>query len=61
MLAGARRIPACDRHAKGPMYQKYENMLLVGRPVHGQTVGIIGMGRIGVEVARRVRMRAAAV
>lgn len=54
LLAAARRIPACDRYCKSSEYVTYQNMLLVGRPVHGQTIGIVGMGRIGVEVARRV-------
>src|SRR5262249_33266105 len=29
--------------------------LLLGRPVHGRTLGIIGLGRIGSAVARRAR------
>lgn len=54
ILAAARRIPLCDRFSRGPDYVKYDNMLFNGRSVYGRTIGIVGMGRIGVAVARRV-------
>eukprot|EP00047_Mylnosiga_fluctuans_P000637 m.196573 g.196573 ORF g.196573 m.196573 type:complete len:324 (-) comp10088_c0_seq3:1626-2597(-) len=53
LMAVARRIPECDTYARSPAYSKYDNFVLAGRDVHGATLGIVGMGRIGLEVARR--------
>lgn len=53
LLACARRIPECDAFARSPAYTEYQNMLLLGSDVAGRTLGIVGMGRIGREVARR--------
>lgn len=60
LMACARRVVEGDRYARGPDYQKYENMLYLGKDVTDATLGIVGMGRIGGEVARRAagfRMR----
>lgn len=53
LLGCARRIPECDAMARSPAYTEYQNMLLLGSDVAGATLGIVGMGRIGSEVARR--------
>ena len=42
-----------DGFARGPQFTRYQNMVLLGRDVCGATLGIVGMGRIGSEVARR--------
>ncbi len=60
LLACARRVPECDAYTRSPAFKCYENMLLLGADVTGATLGIVGMGRIGAEVARRAvgfRMR----
>jgi glyoxylate reductase len=55
LLAAARRLVEGDRYARGPDFTRYEPSYLIGREVHGGTLGIIGMGRIGTQVARRAR------
>jgi D-3-phosphoglycerate dehydrogenase len=52
LLAVARQIPQADRYVRDGRW-RHANMHLVTR-VHGKQVGIVGMGRIGVEVARRL-------
>jgi glyoxylate reductase len=56
LLAAARRIVEADRFLREgkwttPLYPR----LLLGDSVWGATLGIIGMGRIGMAVARRAR------
>ncbi|MDE0070826.1 MAG: D-glycerate dehydrogenase [Caldilineaceae bacterium] len=41
------------RHAHGPDYLAYDANILHGHEVYGSTLGIIGMGRVGREIARR--------
>jgi lactate dehydrogenase-like 2-hydroxyacid dehydrogenase len=52
LLAAARRIVECDAYARSPAFTTYDNLLLLGSSVHGSTLGIVGMGTIGAEVAR---------
>ena len=53
LLASARRIVEGDRHAHSPGFLHYDPGYMLGREVHGKTLGIIGMGQIGRQVARR--------
>jgi glyoxylate reductase len=55
MLAAARNIVIGDRFARGPEFTHYDPAILIGQEVTGSTLGIIGMGRIGKQVARRAR------
>lgn len=50
MLALARRIPAADRSVKAG---KWERGKFQGVELYGKTLGIVGLGRIGVLIARR--------
>jgi len=52
LLALAREIPRADSSMKQGQWLKKE---LEGAELHGKTLGILGMGRIGAEVARRAR------
>jgi D-3-phosphoglycerate dehydrogenase len=52
LLAVARQIPQADRYVRDGHWRS-TNMHLVTR-VHGKKVGIVGMGRIGIEVANRL-------
>jgi glyoxylate reductase len=38
---------------RGPEFTHYDPSYLIGREIHGQRIGIIGMGRIGYQVAQR--------
>lgn len=53
LLAAARRIVENDAYARSAAFTAYDNLLLLGSSVHGTTLGIVGMGTIGAEVARR--------
>jgi len=55
ILAVGRRIVEGDKYARGPDFVKYDPTYLLGREVHHATLGIIGLGRIGEQVARRAR------
>lgn len=55
VLAAGRRIVEGDRYARGPKFTHYDPTAILGREVHGSTIGIFGMGRIGEQVARRAR------
>lgn len=52
LLALAREIPRADASMKQGQWLKKE---FEGAELHGKTLGILGMGRIGTEVARRAR------
>jgi glyoxylate reductase len=53
MLAVARRIVEADAAVRGGDWLTWEPGFLLGRDLHGATLGIIGFGRIGRAVARR--------
>ena len=55
LLAAARRIPEADRFVRAGEFTHWAPTLMIGKRVHGATLGIIGMGRIGQAVARRAR------
>jgi glyoxylate reductase len=55
LLAAGRRLVEGDRYARGPDFLHYDPSFMLGREVHGSTLGIVGMGRIGEQVARRAR------
>ncbi len=50
MLALARNIPQADRSVRAG---KWERAAFVGTELYGKTLGIVGLGRVGAEVARR--------
>jgi glyoxylate reductase len=53
LMAAARRIPESVDYVRAGKWVTWGPTLLLGRDVHGATLGIIGFGRIGKEVARR--------
>lgn len=55
LLASARNLIIGDRFARGPEFTHYDPAILIGHEVTGSTLGIIGLGRIGKEVAKRAR------
>jgi glyoxylate reductase len=55
LLATARRICEGDRIVRRGGFQGWKPDLLVGTAVHGKTLGIVGLGRIGSAMARRAR------
>ncbi|HVA51725.1 MAG TPA: NAD(P)-dependent oxidoreductase [Pirellulales bacterium] len=55
LLAAARRLVEGDCYARSPQFTVYDPGYLLGREVHHSTLGIVGLGRIGGQVARRAR------
>ncbi|GHC39317.1 2-hydroxyacid dehydrogenase [Aidingimonas halophila] len=53
IMAAARRVPELDRFVRQGHWQMHIDEPHFGRDVHGKTLGLIGMGRIGAAVARR--------
>jgi glyoxylate reductase len=53
LLASARRVVEGDAVVRAGRWLTWEPTLLLGQDVHGKTLGIVGMGRIGKAVARR--------
>jgi glyoxylate reductase len=55
LLAAARRVVEGDRLVRSGVWPGWSPDLLLGTDVHGATLGIVGLGRIGAAVARRAR------
>jgi glyoxylate reductase len=53
LLAAARRVAEGDRMIRAGRWRGWSPDLLLGTDVHGATLGIVGLGRIGAAVARR--------
>ncbi|MBN1659724.1 MAG: D-glycerate dehydrogenase [Anaerolineae bacterium] len=53
LMAAARRIVEGARYVEAGKWHTWGPKLLLGHDVHGATLGIIGMGRIGQAVTRR--------
>lgn len=52
LIATCRRIPQADRYVREGRWESDGDMTFTTR-VHGRKVGILGLGRIGIEIARR--------
>lgn len=55
MMAAARRIVEGDKQVRTGKWKTWGPMVLLGPDIHNATLGIIGLGRIGVAVARRAK------
>ena len=53
LMATARRITESERFLRAGQWGRWRYDLFAGAEVHGSTLGIIGMGRIGQGIARR--------
>ena len=53
LMAAARRITEGEHYLRAGRWQHWSYDMLVGQDVHGSTLGIFGMGRIGQAIARR--------
>jgi glyoxylate reductase len=55
ILAAARRVVEGDRYVHEGRWKTWGPQTLLGVDVYGATLGIVGMGGIGTEVAKRAR------
>jgi len=53
LLATARRITESERFLRAGQWDRWAYDMFAGQEVHGSTLGILGMGRIGQGIARR--------
>jgi gluconate 2-dehydrogenase len=53
LMATARRVTESEHFLRAGQWTKWSYDLFAGAEVHGSTLGIIGMGRIGQGIARR--------
>ena len=53
LMSAARRIPESIEYVREGKWRTWGPLLLLGQEISGATLGIIGLGRIGKEVARR--------
>ncbi len=54
ILTVAKRIPEADRYTRAGKYEGWAPELLLGSDLQGKTLGIVGAGRIGSGVAKRL-------
>jgi len=52
LLALARHVPQADAHLRGG---KWERAAFTGTELFGKTLGVVGLGKIGAEVAKRAQ------
>ncbi len=55
LLSAARRLPEGERTVREGLWTTWSPAFLLGRDIHGATLGIVGLGAIGRAVARRAR------
>ncbi len=55
LMAAARRVSEAERWLRAGRWHRWAFDQFLGADVHGSTLGIVGMGRIGSAVARRAR------
>ena len=53
LMATARRLPEARDYVREDRWLTWGPMLLLGKDIHGATLGLIGFGRIGREMAKR--------
>ncbi len=55
LMAAARRLVEGAAYVKAGQWQTWGPTLLMGQDIHGATLGIVGLGRIGQAMAQRAR------
>ena len=55
LMAAARRLPEAYDYVRQDRWKTWGPLLLLGPDVHHATLGILGFGRIGREIAKRAR------
>jgi glyoxylate reductase len=55
LLAAARRVGETDRWIRAGQWKRTTFEMYMGAEIHGSTLGIVGLGRIGRAIARRAQ------
>jgi len=55
LMAAARRVADGDRYLRAGRFKGWAIDMMLGQDLHGATLGLVGVGRIGGAVARRAR------
>ena len=55
IMATGRRVAEGDRWTRSGKWKTWGPMILQGHDIHHATLGIVGSGRIGIEIAKRAR------
>lgn len=55
LMAAARRVAEADAFTRKGQWKTWGPMVMLGQDIHHATLGIIGLGRIGMELAKRAR------
>jgi glyoxylate reductase len=55
LLAAARRVVEADRYTRQGRWKTWGPQILLGQDVHDATLGVVGLGGVGLEVAKRGR------
>jgi len=55
LMAAARRVVEADNHTRKGQWKTWGPKILLGQDIYNATLGIIGLGRIGTEVAKRAK------
>jgi glyoxylate reductase len=55
LMSAARRVVEGDKMVRAGNWKTWGPMTLLGQDIHGSTLGIVGLGRIGVAIARRAK------
>ncbi len=55
LMAAGRRVVEGDKEVRAGKWKTWGPMTLLGQDIHGATLGIIGLGRIGAAVAQRAK------
>ena len=53
LMATARRMTEAERYLRSGLWSQWSYDMMMGADVHGSTLGILGMGRIGQAIAKR--------
>ena len=56
LMATARRISESEHYLRAGKWTRWSYSMFAGAEVHGSTLGIVGMGRIGQAVAKRAAL-----
>ena len=55
LMAAGRRVVEGDKEVRAGKWKTWGPMTLLGQDIHGATLGIIGLGRIGAAIAQRAK------